>query len=129
MKIKLSDRGRLILVAMTLAVLIMLAAFVVPPRYIERFQWKWFRFSLETVLWVWILLRIYWKLRRSLVFWGIFTGFLVVHALGVGHFYYVGQGFGLLEVALVYGVETICMAVVIYWVLHTGPDLRQYQRQ
>jgi hypothetical protein len=129
MKIKLSDRGRLILVAVTLVMLIMLVAFTVPTRYLEKFQWKWFRFSLEAVICVSIMLRIYWKLRRSLVFWCIFAGFLCLHILGVGYYYYMGPGLGVLAVGLVYGIETICMAIVIYWILRTGPGLREHNSQ
>jgi FtsH-binding integral membrane protein len=129
LKIKLNDRLRLILVATTLVALIMVVAFIIPTRYIEKFQWKWVRFSLGTALIIWFSLKAYWKLRGSLVFWGIFATFLIGHCLGIGYFYYVGQGLSILEIGLVSGAEWGCMAVIIYRILHTAPELRQRNSQ
>jgi hypothetical protein len=130
---KLGDTGRLILVASALAIVVMgliIGSIVLlPPQYIDNFQWKWMRFSLGFMFLIWFSLKTYWKLRRSLAFWGIFTCFFLVHGFGVGHFYYAGQGLSILEVGVIGGAEWGCMALVIYWVLHTAPDLRTRPRR
>jgi hypothetical protein len=125
LRFQLGDKGRLILTALGLTTIIGVLAVYLPLRYLERIQWKWIRFSIGTALFIWFSLKAYWKLHRSLPFWSIFSGFLVVHLLGVGWVYYAAGGLSLLEVGPVLGIEWGCMAVVIYWVLHTGPDLRQ----
>jgi hypothetical protein len=92
LRIQLGDRGRLILTALALTVIIGAIAVYLPLHYLDRNQWKWIRFSMGTTFLFWFSLQAYWKLRRSLVFWGILSSFLLVHALGVGHFYLAGQG-------------------------------------
>ncbi len=127
MKIQLADRWRLIIAAFVVTILIMVITVslivYVPERRLEKFEWKWFRFSLVSALLVWFSLKAYWKLRKSAVFWGIFAGFLLFHCLGFGYFHYVGQGLNTLEVALLSGVEWGCMAIIIYKALRAAPDL------
>jgi hypothetical protein len=106
-----------------MAIAVILIVYV-PERRLEKFEWKWFRFSLVSALLVCFSLKAYWNLRKSAVFWGIFAGFLLVHCLGFGYFYYVGRGLNTLEVALLSGLEWGFMATIIYKALHAAPELR-----
>ena len=130
MRIQLSDRGRLILVALILAVVIVTVGvsigLLVPAQYTHRIQGKWVRFAVMTAGFIVFSLNSYWRSRKSLGFWGIFLSFLVLHLLGVGHLWAVYNGLSTLVVGLVGGAEWGCMALVIYWVLDVGPDLRSH---
>jgi len=125
LRIRLGDKSRLILVALALAAIMVACIVWLPTQYLGRTQWKWIRFSMGTIFLIWLSLHAYWKLRKSIVFWCIFCGFLLIHCFGVGRFYYVGEGLSTLDVSILAGAECGCMAVAIYWILHKGPDLRQ----
>ena len=131
LKIQLTDRSRLILAALAVAVLMMLFILLmvvyVPSHYTDRIHWKWVRFAVMTAGFIVFSLNSYWRSRKSLGFWGIFSTFLVMHLLGVGHLWAVYNGLSTLVVGLVGGAEWGCMALVIYWVLDVGPDLRSHQ--
>lgn len=128
LKIQLSDRGRLILVALTVAVVIVvvgvLVGLLVPLRYTHRIQGKWVRFVGMTIIFIAYSLRTYWRAKNSLGFWCIFLGFLVLHILGVGHLWSIYGGLSTIEVGLIGGAEWVCMALVIYWVLGVRPNVR-----
>lgn len=123
MKIQLGDKTRLIFAAIIVAIAfvggIVLFAELVPAQY--RVQTKWVRFLLVSVVFVGYAIRAYWKLRRSLVFWGILLGFLVIHLFGVGYFFYAGSGLPLLVFGPLCAVELAAMGFVIYWILGVGP--------
>ena len=123
MKIHLGETTRLILAAIVVAIAfvggIALIAEFVPAQH--RIQTKWVRFLFVSVVFVGYAIRAYWKLRRSLVFWSIFLGFLVIHLLGIGYFFYVGSGLPLLVFGPVCAVELMGMGFVIYWILGVGP--------
>jgi hypothetical protein len=128
LKMHLGDKTRLILAAIVVAIVfvggIMLFAEFVPVQH--RIQTKWVRFLFVSVLFVSVgfvgyAIRAYWKLRRSLIFWSVFLGFLVIHLLGIGYFFYVGSGLPLLVFGPVCAVELMGMGFVIYWILGVGP--------
>lgn len=79
------------------------------------------RFLFVSVGFVGYAIRAYWKLRRSLIFWSIFLGFLVIHLLGIGYFFYAGPGLPLLIFGPSCAVELMGMGFVIYWILGVGP--------
>jgi len=122
LKSRLGDKTRLVLVAMVVA-----AAFVggivlvdlIPATY--RIQPKWVRFLFVSIGFVGYAMKAYWKLRKSLVFWSIFLGFLAIHLLGIGSFFYLGAGLPLLVFGPVCAVELMAMGFVIYWILGVGP--------
>jgi len=64
MKIHLTDRSRLMIMAVVVAVTlmtIMISAVVYVPRhYLEKLDWKWFRFSLITAAFIAYSLKTYW---------------------------------------------------------------------
>ncbi len=128
LRIELTDRKRLILVASAVAiatiVVIALAVVYVPARYMDRIQGKWVRFGVMTIAFAVFSLNSYWRKRKSLGFWGIFLSFLGLQIFGVGRLWTVYNGLSTLVVGLVGGVEWVCMALVIYWVLGVGPDVR-----
>lgn len=128
LRIELTDRKRLILAALAVAiatiVVIALTVVYVPARYTDRIQGRWVRFALVTIFFIVFSLNSYWKSRKSLGFWGIFLSFLTLHLLGVGHLWAIYNGLSTLVVGLVGGAEWVCMALVIYWVLGVGPDVR-----
>ena len=130
LRIHLTDRSRLILVALATAVVtalgIVLVAVYVPAKYTDRIQGKWVRFGVMTAGLIVFSLSSYWKARKSLRFWSIFLIFLALHLLGVGHLWAVYNGLSTLAVGLVGGVEWGCMALFIYWILGVGPDLRRH---
>lgn len=123
MKIHLGEKTRLILAAIVVAIAfvgaVVLFAGFVPAQY--RIQTKWVRFLFVSVMCVGYAIRAYWKLRRSLVFWSIFLGFLVIHLLGIGYFFYFGSGLPLLVFGPSCAVELMGMGFVIYWILGVGP--------
>jgi hypothetical protein len=112
-------------VAIAIMVIMFLAIVYVPKGYLEKLDWKWFRFSLISIAFFMYSLKTYWQLRSSPAFWCIFTSFLFLHAFGVGHFYYIGRGLNTLEVALVAGAEWGFMALIIYRWLRVPPDFRE----
>lgn len=127
----LSDTSRLLLVASIVAIVFIgltiggVVLFHPNPKSADRVPWKWIRFSLAFGCLIWFSLNAYWRLRKSLPFWGIFATFLLVHGLGLGYLYSTGQGLSTLEVSLVSGLAFGCMALVIYWVLGVGPEVRR----
>jgi len=107
-------------------IFILLVVVYVPAKYTDRIQGKWARFAAMTGFLVVFSLSSYWKSRKSPGFWGIFLSFLALHLLGVGHLWAVYNGLSTLVVGLVGGAEWVCMALVIYWVLGVGPDMRSH---
>jgi hypothetical protein len=128
---KLSDRGRLIVSALAVAIVtmaaIILAVVFVPAQYAEKIQGKWVRFALMTIFFFVFSMKSYWKERKSMGFWGIFLSFLALHIFGLGHLWAVDNGLSTLEVALAGGAEFVLMALVIYWLLGVGPDPRPHR--
>jgi hypothetical protein len=130
MKIQLSDRTRLFLVAfavaMAVALIITLIVVFVPQRYTERIEPKWFRFGLVTLFaFVWVPLRLYWKLRKSPRFWLIFFAFLAIHIFGIGYLFYSYDGISTLAFMVFGAIEGCCLGLVIYLVLGVLPDVRR----
>jgi Na+/proline symporter len=130
MRIQLSDRSRLVLTAVILAIFIVVAGvsvgLTVPSRYLDRLQWKWVRFGGITVFFIVYSLKMYWRARNSTGFWGIFLSFLLLHLLGVGHLYSIySNGLGTFEIGFLGGLEFGCMSLAIYWVLGVAPDVRR----
>ena len=127
MKPRFGETGRLLLVASAVALFIMgiaIGGAFYAPHYVNLIPWKWFRFAAGTAFFVWFSLNAYWRVRRLPLFWSIFTIFLLIHCVGIGHFYYSGPGLSIMEVALLSGVEWVCMALVLHWILHAVPDFR-----
>jgi hypothetical protein len=126
----LTDRGRLILAALAIAVVmivsIMVIVVLVPTQYTDRIQGKWVRFGFMTIIFLGYSLKTYWKQRNSFGFWIIFLSFTALHLFGVGHLWSVYNGLSTLAVGLVGAVEWGCMALFIYWILGVGPDLRHH---
>jgi hypothetical protein len=126
MRIKLSDTARLILAAIAMVLILLLVGWVVlafvPHQYTDRIQGKWVRFGVVSIFLIGYATKAYWKLRRSMGLWAIFAGFLIIHAFGVGRFFYLGNGLPLLTFGPVCGIEFGCMALTIYWFLGAGPD-------
>lgn len=131
MRIQLTDRSRLILVALMAAILGMAVASLLvvylPPRYADEIQGKWVRFGAMTSVFVAFSLKAFWKLRTSLSFWLIFLIFLLLHVVGVGHLWAVYNGLSTTMVGLLGGAEWGFMGLVIYWVLGVGPDLHAHR--
>jgi hypothetical protein len=94
---------------------IVLVAEFVPVRYTNGIRGKWVRFGSVSVGFVGNALGAYGRLRRSLIFWSIFLGFLIIHVFAVGCFFYVGTGLPLLGFGPACAAEFMCMALVIYW--------------
>jgi hypothetical protein len=105
---------------------IVLTVVYVSPHYTDRVQGKWVRFALITVVLIAFAISRYWKIRKSLGFWGIFLAFLAIHMFGVGYLWAIYNGLPTLVVGFVSGAELVCMALVIYWVLGVGPDARSH---
>jgi len=130
LRIQINDRRRLILVAFTLAVVIVTLGvsigLLVPAQYTHRIQGKWVRFGVMTVFFIVYSLKTYWRAVKSVGFWGIFLSFTALHLFGVGHLWSVYNGLSTLAVGLVGAVEWGCMALFIYWILGVGPDLRRH---
>ena len=121
-----NDKARLILVSLVVAIVIAAAiaisVWVLPPRYTERTQLKWVEFVAVNALLATYELRAYRKLRKSLSFWSIFLGVFLVYLIGLGYFFYAGNGVSMVTLALAGGAEFASMACVIYWILDVGPD-------
>jgi hypothetical protein len=124
-KMQLGDRTRLIIAAFAVAIAtivgIVLIADFIPAQYTHRIQPKWVRFGLVSVGFVGYGIKAYWKLRRSLTFWSIFLTFLAIHVVGLGYFFYAGEGLPLVLFGPACAVELMCMALVTYRVLGVGP--------
>lgn len=132
MKRNLSDRARLVLVALTftvvIAAVILATAIFIPERYVSgMIQRHWIRFGGATVFLFAVLLRVYWNARKSFGFWIMFSGFLVVHCAGVGHLWSVYNGFSTLVLALFGSAEWVFMALVFHWVTGIEPRLRPWR--
>jgi hypothetical protein len=86
------DLRRLALAAITVAIVVLagIVAVVVwvPPTDVARIPGKWIRFALVNGFLVLYELRAYWKLHKSLSFWGIFLGALAAYLACVGYFFY-----------------------------------------
>jgi len=132
MKRSLSDRERLILVALALALVtatvIWATVVFIPERHVNgMLQGHWLRFGIVTLFLCAFLLRAYWKARKSLGFWIIFSGFLAVHCLGLGHLWAIYNGFSTLEFVLLGCGEWVLIALLLYWVTGVEPSLRPWR--
>jgi hypothetical protein len=120
------DLRRLVLAAITVAIVVLagIVAVVVwaPPTDVTRIPGKWIRFALVNGFLVFYELRAYWKLRKSLGFWGIFLGALGAYLACVGYFFYYGDGISLATFVLAGVAEATCFALVIYGVFGVGPS-------
>jgi len=121
-----NDRKRLILTALAAAIVIMLVvsslAIFVPFQATTRVEGKWVRFGLVSIALLAYSIATYWKLRKSLTFWAVFLGYLAIHMLGVGYFFYFGRGLPLLLFGPICGIEWALMALIVYWILGVGPS-------
>jgi hypothetical protein len=131
LKLKLSDRKRLVLSALAVASIIIVGVialiFLVPAKYHSNIDFKWFRFGVATAVLILYSVHAYWRARRSLRFWCIFLSFLAVYVFGVGYLWTIYGGLSTAEIALIAFLWWICMALVIYWMLGIGPDLRRHR--
>jgi hypothetical protein len=109
-------------VAMFLVAAIVVAVRTVPPRFAGRTLFKWIEFGIVNVLLVIYELKAYWKLRKSFTFWSIFLGMLSLYFVGLGSFFYFGNGVSMLTFVLAGCAEFACTACVIYWILDVGPS-------
>jgi hypothetical protein len=120
------DFGRLILVAIAAAIVILVGIVAVvvwiPPAEVARISGKWIRFALVTGFLVFYELRAYRKLHKSLGFWGIFLGAMAAYLVCVGYFFYYGNGISLVTFVLAGVAQATCFALVIYGVFGVGPS-------
>ena len=119
---RLSDRTRLILTALSLAIIVTVSGLLVPERYAHWEQSKWLRFVVVTALLVFYELKAYWKLRKSGRFWILFLSLLTAYVLWVGHLFSTGNGLPLVSFVLVRTAQFLYTAMTIYWVLGVGPS-------
>src|SRR5579883_2075504 len=96
LRVHTNDRMRLILTSVAMAIAIMLAIVIgvalVPRKYTEYVEAKWVRFAFVNAFLVLYELKAYWKLRKSIQFWAIFVGSLIVYLFGLGYFFHNGNG-------------------------------------
>ena len=121
MSVHLTDRQRFVVAVFLLLAFVVTIALYAPDQVIHRLVSKWERFILLSGVFVAFVMKAYWKVRQDLRFWTIFLSFMVVHFIGVGYFFWTGNGlpFPIFEIAI--AVELGGFALVIYWVLGIGP--------
>ena len=127
------DRVRLLIVATGVAAVaifaILITAVLTPQLYRSRIEWKWVRFAVVTILFVAYCMKTYWRARRRPGFWVILLGILVIHFLGVGHFYYFGEGLPLILFGPAVAFEWALLALAIYHFLGIGPLAYRSRKQ
>ena len=122
------DRALLLITAIgvaAVAFVAMLATFVlVPHRYLDRLSGKWGRFTVVTIFFVVYCLKTYWRARKSPQFWALLLGILGIHFLGVGYFFYSGEGLPLAFFGPTVALEWALLALIIYHTLGIAPKTR-----
>jgi hypothetical protein len=122
------DRVLLLLIAIgvaAIAMVVMLAVIVlVPQRYLDHLSWKWARFTVVTIAFVVYCLKTYWRARKSPHFWALLLGILVIHFLGVGYFFYSGEGLPLAFFGPTVALEWALLALILYHTLGIAPKTR-----
>jgi hypothetical protein len=96
----------------------------VPKRYVDDLSWKWARFTVVTIAFVVYCLKTYWRARKSPQFWALLLGILVIHFLGVGYFFYSGEGLPLAFFGPTVALEWALLALIIYHTLGIAPKTR-----
>jgi hypothetical protein len=122
------DRVLLLLTAIGVAAVAMVVMFagivLVPKRYVDHLFWKWARFTVVTISFVVYCLKTYWRARKSPQFWALLLGILVIHFLGVGYFFYSGEGLPLAFFGPTVALEWALLALIIYHTLGIAPKTR-----
>jgi hypothetical protein len=123
---KTKDRTLLLLTAIGVAAVAMVSMFaiivLVPHRYLDHLSWKWVRFAVVTLAFVVYCLRTYWRARKSPKFWAFLLGILVLHLLGVGYFFYTGEGLPLAIFGPTVALEWALLALIVYHSLGIAPE-------
>jgi hypothetical protein len=122
---RVKDHLRLLLVALGVAIVVLIfiwaSLVLVPGQYREQMNWKWTRFAVVTVFFVFYCLKTYWRARRHVLFWILLLGILAVHILGVGSLFFQGAGLPLLFFAPTVALEWALLAFAVYHFLGIGP--------
>jgi len=125
------DAAKLLLTAVGIValcfVLLVVTVKFEPQWFSHRLNWKWIRFSVVTIWFVFFCIKGYWQARRHIAFWAILGSMLMLHLFGVGYFYYAGDGLPLLLFGPVVALEWALMAFVIFRTLHIQPDLKEFK--
>jgi hypothetical protein len=120
--VRLSDQLRFALLVLLLVAAPIAIGLYVPGGIVHNLTSKWARFTILTVCLLGFLTNAYWKVRTDLRFWSIYLIFATIHIVGVGYFFWSGNGlpFPIFEIICV--AEIVGMGLVIYWVLGIGPS-------
>jgi hypothetical protein len=119
------DRALLLLTAIGVAAFVMLAIFVlVAQRKLDHLSWKWARFTVVTIAFVVYCLKTHWRVRKSPQFWALLLGILVLHFLGIGYFFYSGEGLPLALFGPTLALEWALLALIVYHILGVLPKTR-----
>src|SRR5581483_2315554 len=111
------------LAALALAAIFFFVAIGVPDSIAQVLFSKWGRFGVLTLVLLGFLIRVYWRARGRLAFWGLLLVFLVVHVLLLGYFYYTGVGLPFLLVGMVAGAEIAGFGLLVHCTLGIEPKL------
>lgn len=126
MKVQMSDRVRLVLMALGVAAivvaLIAVGIALIPAQYVGRIRGRWIRFVLVSAFLAWYELKAYRRVRRYLRFWAVFLGVFFVYVGIVGHFFWIGNGLSLVAFAATGAAQFACVALLVYWALGVGPE-------
>jgi len=117
----LSDRQRFGLAILLLIAIPVVIGLYGSERVVHGLASKWERFALLTLILLGFLMRAYWKVRTNPRFWAIYLAFAAIHIVGVGHFFWFGNGLPFPIFEIVCAVEIIGVGLVTYWVLGVGP--------
>ncbi len=113
------DRLRLLLSALGLTIILlalMWASFAFIPKQLDLIfsNAKWLRFAVVTAFFIAYCLKTYWRARGRLGFWVILLGVFAIHFLGVGYFYFTGDGLPLMVFGPTIALEWALLALAVY---------------
>jgi hypothetical protein len=117
----LSDWQRFALAILLLVAIPVAIGLYGSDRVVHGLATKWERFALLTLCLLGFLVKAYWKVRTDVRFWSIYLVFTAIHFVGLGYFFWFGNGLPFPIFELACAAEIIGMGLVIYWVLGVGP--------
>src|SRR5450631_1215454 len=128
MNSRAADRTNMLLAAFALAFLFVFFVLAVPDSAGRILFSKWGRFVSMILVLFGFLLRVYWRALSSLAFWSLLIGFMALHTVAIGYFYYAGGGIPFVLVGIFGGAEIVAFAVLVYWILGIEPRLRHKKK-
>ena len=127
---QVNDRLRLLLVAFGVAVLALIVIWaslvLIPGQYRQQLDWKWIRFGVVTIFFIFYCLKTYWRARRYALFWILLGGILVIHFFGVGRLFYRGAGLPLVIFGPTVALEWALLAFAVYYFLGISPPVGKH---